>query len=111
MSIQITTYTAASLNSSGVEIAGTVQPDAEAIQAWLVSHVSEALKVSTAEIDACVPFANYGMSSMAAVSLSGDLEDWLGRPLPATIMWDYPTINALAEHLAATSDLSGNDSK
>ena len=31
-----------------------------------------------------------------AVSFAGDLEEWLGRDLPATLLWDYPTLAALA---------------
>ncbi len=37
-----------------------------------------------------------------AVSLSGDLEDYLSRRLSPTLLYQYPTINKLAEHLAAT---------
>ena len=85
--------------------------DAASIQAWLISRLAEALKVAASEIDGREPFANYGMNSMTAVSLSGDLEDWLGRTISPTIMWDYPTINALAEHLAATSDSTETVSK
>jgi hypothetical protein len=34
------------------------------------------------------------------VSLSGDLEDYLNRPLPATLLWDFPTIETLSRHLS-----------
>lgn len=78
------------------------RPDSEAIQAWLISHLAEALKIDAGELDPREPFANYGMSSMTAVTLSGDLEDWIGLPTAPTVMWDYPSIGALAEHLAAT---------
>jgi acyl carrier protein len=40
------------------------------------------------------------MGSLEGVALVGALEEWLGRPLDATITWDYPTISALARHLA-----------
>jgi len=40
------------------------------------------------------------LDSVAAVGLAGELEDWLDVELPATILWDYPTIAALAEYLA-----------
>jgi hypothetical protein len=32
----------------------------------------------------------------------GKLETWLAVPLDATLLWDHPTIDALAKHLAAT---------
>ncbi len=32
--------------------------------------------------------------------MTGDLEDWLGCELDPTLLYDYPTIDALAWHLA-----------
>src|SRR5205807_2381692 len=40
------------------------------------------------------------MDSVQAVSMAADLEDWLGRELPATLVYDYPTIEGLARHLS-----------
>ena len=50
-------------------------------------------------IDASRSFADLGLDSVKAVELALDLETWLGRPVPATVFWTYPNINALAEHL------------
>jgi acyl carrier protein len=75
-------------------------PSAKAIQEWLILRISELLAIARAEIIVTEPFASYGLSSMAAVSLSGDLEDWLGFRLPPTLAWDYPTVEQLAQHLA-----------
>ncbi len=70
------------------------------IQTWLIEQVSEVLKVPAHAVDIHVPFAHYGMDSVQGVTLSADLEDWLGQELPATLVYDYPTIEALARHLA-----------
>ncbi|MFH7029831.1 MAG: acyl carrier protein [Heteroscytonema crispum UTEX LB 1556] len=72
---------------------------AEDIQAWLISKLSQELELDPDEIDIQEPFARYGLNSMTAVSLSGDLESWLNIKLPATLAWDYPTIELLAENL------------
>jgi acyl carrier protein len=32
--------------------------------------------------------------------MSGDLEDWVGRKIDPTLLYDYPTIETLAQHLA-----------
>src|SRR5581483_7443168 len=75
------------------------------IQSWLVSQLSELLKVRTRDIDVREPFAHYGMDSAQAIGLSADLEDWLGRELPPTLVYDYPNIELLSRHLAgATPD-------
>jgi len=71
---------------------------AKDIQYWLISKLSEELGLDD-EIDIQEPFAHYGLSSITAVSLSGDLENWLGIKLPATLIWDYPTIEALSQYL------------
>src|SRR5437773_10640237 len=75
-----------------------------AIEAWLIARVEGSTGIAREEIDISRPFAYFGLSSSSAVSLSGDLEDLLGRPLPATLVWDYPTIECLARHLAGCAD-------
>ena len=79
-------------------------PSASAIQTWLVEQVALALQVNASTIDVHVPFAHYGMDSVQAVSLSADIEDWLGREFAPTLFYDYPNIAALATHLAGSSE-------
>src|SRR5713101_7328550 len=78
-------------------------PTAKVIQAWLVSQLSQVLQVEPQDIDIYEPFTNYGLTSVDAVGLSGDLEDWLKRRLSPTLAYDYPTIVTLARHLAGES--------
>lgn len=75
-------------------------PTATEIQVWLVSHLAEQLEINSNEIDVTITFERYGLDSSAAVSLSGDLEEWLGCEIDPTLLYDYPTIEALARHLA-----------
>src|SRR6266571_2605522 len=75
-------------------------PTAKAIQAWLVSRLSQVLQVEPQDIDIHEPFTNYGLTSVDAVGLSGDLEDWLKRQFSPTLAYEYPTIETLARHLA-----------
>ncbi|HEX8475586.1 MAG TPA: acyl carrier protein [Pyrinomonadaceae bacterium] len=80
--------------------------DSEQIQAWLVAKLSQQLGISADEMNIREPLASYGLDSRTAISLSGDLENWLGRKLSPTLVWDYPTIEAIADHLANNSDAS-----
>lgn len=73
------------------------------IQAWLVSYLAELLEIDSDEIDVTIPFDRYGLDSSALVGLTGDLEDWLGRELDPTLLYDYPTIDALVQHLIEES--------
>jgi acyl carrier protein len=70
------------------------------IEDWLVAYLAPLLSVRPDEIDRRRPFAEFGLDSLAAVTLSGELECWLDRDLSPTLAWDYPTIEALARHLA-----------
>jgi acyl carrier protein len=79
---------------------GPASPRAALIESWLVERLSRILKVNAADLDVHKPFASYGLDSANAVSLSGDLSTWLGRPLSPTLAWDYPTVHSLASHLA-----------
>ena len=78
----------------------------EVIQAWLVSKLSERLGVVSDEIDVREPFSSYGLGSTEAVSLSGELSEWLGRRLSPALAYEYPTIETLARHLAESPEAS-----
>ncbi|KAB8320091.1 hybrid non-ribosomal peptide synthetase/type I polyketide synthase [Tolypothrix campylonemoides VB511288] len=71
---------------------------AEVIETWLISKLTEQL-ASSKPIDIQQPLADYGLSSLKAVSISGELQEWLGRELSPTLLYDYPTIKSLAQHL------------
>ena len=80
--------------------------NAEFIQAWLVSKLSERLGIESHEIDIREPFASYGLGSTEAVSLAGELAEWLGRKLSPALVYEYSTIEALARYLAVSTDES-----
>lgn len=70
------------------------------IRERLVREIADAAALPIDRIDSREPFASYGLASLEAVYLVGKLEDWLGIALDATLLWDHPTIDALAAHLA-----------
>ena len=72
----------------------------EAIQEFLSSKLADLLKIGRDEIDVSKTYEYYGLSSMESVLLIADLEEFLGRALDATLLWDYPTIQSLANYLA-----------
>jgi len=81
-------------------------PTGEAIRRWLVLKISELLGLDPDGVDVREPFASYGLTSVQAVGLSGELQDWLRRPLPASLVYEYPTVEALARHLTGGADAS-----
>ncbi|MGW3962685.1 SDR family NAD(P)-dependent oxidoreductase [Amycolatopsis sp. NPDC005003] len=67
-------------------------PDAAAIRAWLLARLGD--------LDVDRPLHETGLSSRDATSLAADLGEFAGRPLSPTLVWQYPTIAALADHLS-----------
>jgi acyl carrier protein len=75
-------------------------PTAEEIRSWIVCRLARMLNTLPSEISADAPFVEYGLDSVEAIGLSGELSDYLGHRWPPTLAWDYSTINALSEYLA-----------
>lgn len=75
-------------------------PDAAAIRAWLTGRVAERTGLPADQVDPDRPLHESGLSSREAMALAADLGSHLGRPLAPTLVWQYPTITALAERLS-----------
>lgn len=89
-----------SISSNVKEDARKEPPSAAEIQAWIASYLAQLLEIDPDEVDVTIPFDQYGLDSSAAVGMTGDLEDWVERKIDPTLLYDYPTIEALAQHLA-----------
>lgn len=76
---------------------------ANEIQEWLIEKVSENLEISADEIDVRKPFTALGMGSAEASILMGELEEFSGQRLSVTLLWDYPSIEALSAYIAEQS--------
>ena len=74
---------------------------------WIGAWIARELKLERGQIDADKTFVRYGMDSVHAMMLVGDLEEHLGRRLPPTLAWDHPTLEALAAHLAQSPEPIG----
>lgn len=80
--------------------APSISPDNLAdIRAWLTSYLAFLLEEEPDSIDTELSFDSHGIDSAAAVSLVGDLEDWMGIELDPTIVYDYRSIDQLADFL------------
>lgn len=70
------------------------------IQDWIALSISRLIHVDASDIELNISFDRYGLDSAAAVELTGDLERWLDRKLPPTLLYDYPNIRAVSAYLA-----------
>ena len=62
--------------------------------------LAERLKVQPSEINVEKELTSYGLDSIDAMTMVGDLEDWLDAELPSTLLWDYSNINDLSAYIA-----------
>src|SRR6185437_8953882 len=69
------------------------------IRAWIVTELARALNVERTSIDAAAPLYTLGVDSLTAITLTGALAEWLGYEVPATLMWDHGSIDAIARAL------------
>lgn len=81
------------------EAVRTGAPDVAEIRDWMVRLIATHLRAAPDDIDPDATFASYGIDSFEATVFSGDLERWLERELPATLLLEHPTISVLAAHL------------
>jgi acyl transferase domain-containing protein/acyl-CoA synthetase (AMP-forming)/AMP-acid ligase II/acyl carrier protein len=72
----------------------------EQIRAWLIDRIATRLRVPAPDLDPREPLARYGLDSLTAVQIAGELERWLDKPLSPVLVYDHPTIDALARFLA-----------
>jgi phthiocerol/phenolphthiocerol synthesis type-I polyketide synthase B len=71
----------------------------------LVDHVTAqvvaAMGLASSQLlDPSAGFFQSGMDSLMSVTLQRSLAESLGEVLPAAVMFDYPTVEALADYLA-----------
>ncbi|MGK7936864.1 MAG: acyl carrier protein [Xenococcaceae cyanobacterium] len=77
-----------------------------AIANWLIQQLSEQLSLDKSSISVSEPLTRYGLDSIDAVTMVGDIEDILDVELPSTLFWDYPTIAKSSQFLAENYDVS-----
>lgn len=84
--------------------------------AHIQTEVVKLLGIDSSELEPQQGFLDLGMDSLMAVELKNRLENTLSCSLPATLVFDYPTIEALVDYLlkdaiAAFSDESAVESQ
>jgi acyl carrier protein len=81
----------------------------ESLLNWIEAWLAKRLKIDPDQIDASKSFADYGLDSVMAVEFSQALGDWLKYPLEATILWNFSTIESLAQHLTTELKKTSSD--
>jgi polyketide synthase 13 len=77
----------------------TNQHTFESVVQWLRSRVSSRSGLELEAIDPDEEVSSYGLTSMEAISLTAELEEYLGIRIDPTLVWEHPSINGLVSHL------------
>ena len=72
----------------------------EAVENWMIERIAAKLHLSTNQIHVTTPFLEFGMGSVDAVEIAAELEQWLGRRMSPTAIYNHPNIASLAQWLA-----------
>jgi len=67
----------------------------------LRGQVAQVLRTREESVELDTPLTSLGLDSLMGLELRNYIESALGIRLPVTVLWTYPTLAALAEHLDA----------
>lgn len=70
------------------------------IAGWLKRRIAQCRQGGEIDIPDDVPIFELDIDSIEAVLISADLEDLLGREISPDLLYVYPTIAELSNHLA-----------
>ncbi|MEW2275647.1 MULTISPECIES: acyl carrier protein [Streptomyces] len=73
----------------------------QALRQWLVDYLVVHVEIPREDIDTAKTFEAYGLDSRVAVQVSGALEKVVERRLSPGLLYEYQSIDALSEYLAA----------
>ncbi|TXS48357.1 polyketide synthase [Streptomyces sp. uw30] len=97
--MSITDQSAAPVGTAPVD-QPSPHPGGSDIEGWLTERVAFHLRRTPGEIDPDTPLADYGIDSVAAISICGEIEAHVRLAVSPTIAYDFPTVHAISEHLA-----------
>ncbi len=80
--------------------ASSARPSRTEIQEWIRVRCAELLGLDPELIELDQDLASYGLNSIAAMQLVGEMEAWLDTAIPHDILWEEPNIIAIVESLA-----------
>jgi acyl transferase domain-containing protein/acyl carrier protein len=86
----------------------TMKDHRSKIEFWLREHAAKLLGNEFDEISSETQFSRLGIDSAKAIALASGLESFLYRRISPTLLWEFPTIQSLAEHLSGMDARSGH---
>ena len=85
---------------SQLDAANSTRQMLELLEKFLKEEVAWVLRLNPNEIPTDVVFSDLALDSLRALELRNRIEDGLNLTLPATLIWQFPTVETLVSHLA-----------
>jgi acyl carrier protein len=83
-----------------LDAAATPRQRRELLESFLRREIGRVLRQAPDRIGAHTPFGSLGLDSLMALEVRNRLERELGRGLPVSVVWNYPTVAELAVFVA-----------
>jgi acyl carrier protein len=74
--------------------------DEQGLRDWAKNHLAQLLAIAPESIRLDTTFADYGLDSVDAVLMAGELEDALGREIDPASFLQYDTFEQMIEAMA-----------
>ena len=71
------------------------------ISDWITNKFSLIFKIPYDQIDIHKNLADYGLDSINAIAVTGELEEIFEIELPSSLLWNYNTILKIAEYISS----------
>lgn len=76
-----------------------IEPTVENIRTWLIGRVAHYLDEPAETIDPDVPLTDFGLDSVCAFTLCGEIEDTLSLFVEPSLIWNVENVVDLTDHL------------
>jgi acyl carrier protein len=76
-----------------------IEPTPENIRVWLVERVARYLDTPADAVDPDASLADFGLDSVYAFSLCGEIEDTLDVAVEPTLIWDVENLVDLTDRI------------
>jgi len=68
---------------------------------WIINKISLIYKIPSDHIDVDKNLSDYGLDSINAIAITGELEELFEIELPSALLWNCNTISKIAEYISA----------
>ncbi|WP_138480238.1 acyl carrier protein [Dyadobacter bucti] len=75
------------------------------ISGWIVEHIALHAEMDPKEIALDTDIINFRMDSLLMVSITSELEEWLGMELSPSIFWEMGTIAATTQWILENQEV------